>query len=310
MAPTANSPSQRGHAFDRVTQSTTSRSNPVVSPHSTSHQESILPTYDNMTHVITTAIEHLWQNRIQPSLAQQRDENHQCYDDIQFQLDSVCRSITDPTRPPSSTTRYSTLYHTTPTPFSPHHSPILFSLRPNESPASTHISRIRWEDNPTPPPPPRDPAPPATPQTLQTSSRQRNQQSVNLTAFLIGTRNPLLTEDNLERFARKQPDKLTDYQIRAFAEQLERYLTSDPENHDFLAEGTALRKLIQHTKPGLLCAWLQLYANPTVQFSYSKTLFWRHKYDENAHRCVPRPHRAPDIPECLERLIRTLEDHF
>ena len=68
--------------------------------------------------------------------------------------------------------------------------------------------------------------------------------------------------------------------------------------------------LSRHTKPSLLCAWLQLYANPTVQFSYPKTLFWRHKYDENAHRCVPRPHRAPDIPECLERLTCTLEDHF
>ena len=70
-----------------------------------------------------------------------------------------------------------------------------------------------------------------------------------------------------------RPKKLTDYQIRAFAEQLERYLTSDPANHDFLAKGATLRKLMQHTKPGLLCAWLQLYANPTVQFSYPKTLF-------------------------------------
>ena len=310
MAPPTTSPSQRGHTVDRATQSTTSRSNPVVLPYSTSHQESTLPTYDNMTHAITTAVEHLWQNRIQPSLEQQRDENRQCYDDIQLQLDSVRRSVTDQTRPPSSTTRYSGLHHSTPTPFSPHHSPILSPLRPNQSPTSTHTSRIRWEDNPTPPPPPRDPTPPAMPQILQTPSQQRNQRSVDLTAFLTGTCHPLLTEDDLERFTRKQPDKLTDYQIRAFAEQLERYLTSDPANHDFLAEGAALRKLMQHTKPGLLGAWLQLYANPTVQFSYSKTLFWRHKYDENAHRCIPRPHRGPDIPECLERLTRTLEDHF
>ena len=255
MAPPTNSPSQREHTVDHTTQSTTSCSNPLVSPHSTSHQESTLPTYDNMTHAITTAIEHLWQNRIQPCLEHQRDENRQCYNNIQFQLDSVRRSLTDQTRPPFSTTRYFGLHHSTPTPFSPHHSPILSSLRPNESPASTHTSHIHWEDNPTPPPPPRDPAPPATPQTLQTSSRQRNQRSVDLTAFLTVNCNPLLTEDDLERFARKQPEKLTDYQIRAFAEQLERYLISDPANQEYLAEGTALRKLIQHTKPGLLCAW-------------------------------------------------------
>ena len=119
-----------------------------------------------------------------------------------------------------------------------------------------------------------------------------------------------MTEDDLERFSRQQPEKLTDYQIRAFADQLERYLSADPDNHEFIAEGAALRKLIQSTKPSLLGAWLQLYTNSTIQFSYCKTLFWRRKYDENAHRCIPRPHRGPDIPECLERLTRTIEDHF
>ena len=39
MAPPTNSPSQRGHTVDRATQSTTSRSNPIISPRSTSHQE-------------------------------------------------------------------------------------------------------------------------------------------------------------------------------------------------------------------------------------------------------------------------------
>ena len=263
-----------------------------------------------MTHAITTTIEHLWQTRIQPCLQQQRDENRQCYDDIQLQLHLTRRPLPDQPRHPPSSTRSSGLHHSTPTPFSPQHSPILSSLRPHESPTTTHTSRIRWDDNSTPPPPPRDPLPSITPPPLPTSPHHRNQHSVDLTAFLTGTRNPLLTEDDLEHFARKQPEKLTDFQIRAFAEQLERYLASDPTNHDFIAKGTTLRKLMQYTRPGLLGAWLQLYANPTVQFSYSKTLFWRHKYDENAHRCIPRPHHSPDIPECLERLTRTLEDHF
>ena len=310
MAPPTNSPSQRGHTVDRATQSTTSRSNPIISPRSVSHQENTSHSHDNMTHAIATAMDHLWQTRIQPSLEQQRDENRQCYEDIQIQLDSVRRSVTDSVRPLPSTSRSSALHHPTSTQFSPHHSPILSSLRDNESPTTIRTSRIRWEDNTIPPPPSRDPAPSFTPPPLQTSSHQRNQRSVDLTAFLTGTRNPLLTEDDLERFARKQPEKLTDYQIRAFADQLERYLSSDPENHEFLAESAALRKLIQSTKPSLLGAWLQLYTNSTVQFSYCKTLFWRRKYDENAHRCIPRPHRGPDIPECLERLTRTIEDHF
>ena len=174
-------------------------------------------------------------------------------------------------------------------------------------------SRIRWEDNTIPP------LPLHVPQFHHTSYHSTfsnilsdnviNDPLTSLT-FFTGTRNPLFTEDDLERFARKQPEKLTDYEIRAFADQLERYLSADPENHEFIAESATLRKLIQCTKPSLLGAWLQLYTNTNVQFSYCKTLFWQRKYDENAHRCIPRPHRGPDIPECLERLTRTIEDHF
>ena len=244
MAPPTNSPSQRRHTVDRATQSTTPRSNPIVSPRFTSHQENTSHPHDNMTHAIATAMDHLWQTRIQPSLEQQRDENRQYYKDIQIQLDSVRRSVTDSVRPLPSSNRSSALHHTTPTHFSPHHSPILSSLHDNESPTTTRTSHIRWEDNPTPPPPPRDPALPTSPQTSYTSSRQRPHRAVNLLAFLKGTRNPLLTEDDLERFSRQQPEKLTDYQIRAFADQLERYLSSDPDNHDFLAKSATLRKLI------------------------------------------------------------------
>ena len=310
MAPPSNSSSQRGHIVDRATQSTTPRSNPVLSPRSTSHQENTSHPPDNMTHAIATAMDHLWQTRIQPSLEQQRDDNRQSLADMQIQLDSVRRSVTDSIHRLSSTSRPSAPPHTTPTQFSPPHSPILSSLRDNESPSATRTSRIRWEDNPPPPPPPRDSVPPPSPQTFYTSSRQRNHRSVDLLAFLKGTSNPLLTEDDLERFSRQQPEKLTDYQIRAFADQLERYLSADPANHEFIAESAALRKLIQCTKPSLLGAWLQLYTNTNIQFSYCKTLFWRRKYDENAHRCIPRPHRGPDMTECLERLTRTIEDHF
>ena len=107
MAPPTNSPSQRGHTVDRATQSTTSRPNPIASPRSVSHQENTSHSHDNMTHAIATAMDHLWQTRIQPSLEQQRDENRQRYEDIQIQLDSVRRSVTDSVRPLSSTSRSS-----------------------------------------------------------------------------------------------------------------------------------------------------------------------------------------------------------
>ena len=138
---------------------------------------------------------------------------------------------------------------------------------------------------------------------LRRSSRPR---TLDLDDFLSGTRRPTLTEEDMERFARKTLDKLTDQQITAFAEQLERYLMHDPNHHDFLAEGNALRKLMQYTKLRRLAAWLQLYANPEIQFSFPKKQFWRKKYDENAHFCVPQPHQKPDISECIEQLTRTL----
>ena len=143
MAPPTNSPSQRGHTVDRATQSTTPRANPIISPRSTAHQENTPHSHDNMTHAIATAMDHLWQTRIQPSLEQQRNENRQCYEDMQIQLDSVRQSVTDTIRPLPSTSRSSALHRTTPTPFSPHHSPILSSLRDNESPTATRTSRIR-----------------------------------------------------------------------------------------------------------------------------------------------------------------------
>ena len=135
-----------------------------------SHQENTSHSHDNMTHAIATAMDHLWQTRIQPLLEQQRNENRQCYEDMQLQLDSIHRSVTDSVRPLPCTSRSSALHHPTSTQFSPHHSPILSSLRDNESPTTIRTSRIRWEDNTTPPLPPRDPAPLFTPPPLQTSS--------------------------------------------------------------------------------------------------------------------------------------------
>ena len=84
----------------------------------------------------------------------------------------------------------------------------------------------------------------------------------------------------------------------------------DRDNREFIEEGHALRKLAQYMKWRTLASWLQLYANPTVRFRFSKCEFWRRKYDEHAHHCMPQPHHTPDITESIDRLARGLEARF
>ena len=144
------------------------------------------------------------------------------------------------------------------------------------------------------------------PNSFHEVARPSRSRTVDLREFLRGTRYPILTEDDLERFGRKTLDRLTDQQITSFAEQLERFLTHDPHNYEFLAEGNALRRLMQYTRPRRLGAWLQLYVNPTIQFTFPKSQFWQKKYDENAHLCLPQPHQKPDISESIEQLTRIL----
>ena len=81
----------------------------------------------------------------------------------------------------------------------------------------------------------------------------------------------------------------------------------DRNNPDYIDEGNALRRLAQYIKWKTLASWLQLYANPTIRFRFSKREFWRRKYDEHAHFCMPQPHQTPDITESIDRLARNLE---
>ena len=111
----------------------------------------------------------------------------------------------------------------------------------------------------------------------------------------------------MERFARKQPERLIEQQTRAFADQLEQYLMHDRDHPDYIDEGNVLRRLAQYIKWRTLALWLQLYANPTIRFRFSKREFWRRKYDEHAHFCMPQPHQTPDITESIDRLTRNLE---
>ena len=137
--------------------------------------------------------------------------------------------------------------------------------------------------------------------------RRQKPKALDLHQFLADSRPPMLTEDDMQRFARKSSERLTEQQTHAFADQLEQYLMHDRDNHEFIEEGHALRKLAQYMKWRTLASWLQLYANPTVRFRFSKCEFWRRKYDEHAHHCMPQPHHTPDITESIDRLARGLE---
>ena len=59
-----------------------------------------------------------------------------------------------------------------------------------------------------------------------------------------------------------------------------------------------------------LAQWLQLYANPSYTFTFPKREFWRKKFDENAHRCLPQPRHVPDITDSLDRLAKGLEQRL
>ena len=138
-------------------------------------------------------------------------------------------------------------------------------------------------------------------------TKRQKPKPLDLEEFLNDSRPTMLTEDDMERFARKQPERLTEQQTRAFADQLEQYLMHDRDNPDYIDEGNALRRLAQYIKWRTLASWLQLYANPTIRFRFSKREFWRRKYDEHAHFCMPQPHQTPDITESINRLARNLE---
>ena len=58
--------------------------------------------------------------------------------------------------------------------------------------------------------------------TLATAVAQKQKpKPIDLDAFLDNARPPLLTENNMERFARKTTDRITEADTRFFADQLE-----------------------------------------------------------------------------------------
>ena len=153
-------------------------------------------------------------------------------------------------------------------------------------------------------------SPPIAERIADALRESREPRPLNLETFLNNPKPPKLTEDDMERFARKSMDDLTQAETYAFADQLEQYLTLDQTNPDLRDEARALRSLTQYIRWTTLAKWLKLYANPSSQFQYSKTAFWRHKYDNFAHECVLRSHRPPDLTESINRLTQTFINHF
>ena len=147
-------------------------------------------------------------------------------------------------------------------------------------------------------------------QLLDALREGRQPRPLNLDTFLNNPRPPKLTEDDMERFARKPLQELTEAETRAFADQLEQYLTLDTTNPELRDEARALRSLSQYMRWTTIAKWLKLYANPSSQFQFPKTTFWRHKYDNYAHECIPHSHRPPDLTDSIHRLTQTVATFF
>ena len=138
----------------------------------------------------------------------------------------------------------------------------------------------------------------------------RESPPLNMDTFLYHPKPTKLTEADMDRFARKPLEEMTQAETYAFADQLEQYLTLDSVNPDLREEARALRSLTRYIRWQTIAKWLRLYANSASQFQYSKAFFWRYKYDNFAHECVPRSHRPPDLTESINRLTQTFIDHF
>ena len=93
--------------------------------------------------------------------------------------------------------------------------------------------------------------------TLATAVAQKQKpKPIDLDAFLDNARPPLLTENDMERFACKTTDRITEADTRFFADQLEQFLLHDQTNTNRVEEGRALRKLAQYTHWKVLSQWL------------------------------------------------------
>ena len=271
---------------------------------------------ENITKAIEVGIQQLWHKQIAPQMARRDKETRDFMDDVQHQINTRRRSYDEPTRISPTTPLYNNdnnqrrSSHSNQTQY-PSYPRI--SEPPSDAPnynetwhdTQDNTQNHRQEQSYEPPP-------------VQTNNQTANttivpykaKRGIDLDQFITGRDNPILTEDDMERFARKTLDELSDAQIRAFADQLEQYLTQNPNDTEHNAEGRALRKLTQHIQPRHLGSWLQLYINPGIQFTYPKTCFWRKKYEEHAHRCMPRQTKKPDMTDCFEKLTRIIEERL
>ena len=207
---------------------------------------------ENITKAIETGIQQLWHKQIAPQMARRDKETRDFMDDVQHQMNTRRRSYDEPTRT-SPTTQ---LYNNDNNQRRPSHSNQTqypsyprISEPPSDAPnynetwhdTQDNTQNYRQEQSYDPPP-----AQTNNQTTNTTIVPYKAKRGINLDQFITGRDNPILTEDDMERFARKTIDELSDAQIRAFADQLERYLTQNPNDTEHNAEGNALRRLTQH----------------------------------------------------------------
>ena len=273
---------------------------------------------------VSSEMRQLWDCQIAPHITRTVHESiqptRQQLHDVQQQVTNVRQSLHDELQRPSTRASYSGPEQQLSNPNTAIRSFFATRQRDTDTVTMNATTRLEWADTVEHTQPSRTTTnlPPinnnnSTPSQQWIDSfaaameRRQKPKAIDLQQFLADSRPPMLTEDDMQRFARKSPERLTEQQTHAFADQLEQYLMHDRDNYDFIEEGHALRKLAQYMKWRTLASWLQLYANPTIRFRFSKREFWRRKYDEHAHHCMPQPHHTPDITESIDRLARGLE---
>ena len=289
----------------------------TIRPPMTTNNPNPSELHDNIAKAIETSIQQLWHRQIEPQLNRRNDEARQFMDDVQQQMSIMRQSLDEPTTHICPTTPFNDNDHNPRHSGSSNQTQHFHYPRVIEPPPATSSNAETLYDT-------RDnnrdarQEPPATTTAIATTNQNqttaivpyKTKRPVDIDKYITGMDNPILTEDDMERFSRKPLDHLTDAHVRAFAEQLEQHLTANPNDLEHNAEGTALRKLIHQTPIRFLGPWLQIYLNPGIQFTYPKTQYWRKKFEENIHYCMPKQAKKPEMTDCFEQLTRIIEERL
>ena len=119
-------------------------------------------------------------------------------------------------------------------------------------------------------------------------------------------RNVLLTQEDVAAFGSVNSNNITEAETRCFLSRLERHLSNDPHDTEFLREAHALRQLSMYMPWQRLAKWLQIYARPDEDLLYPRIQYWRKKYEDHQERCFMPPREQPSLATSLQRLVELM----